>query len=134
MKLLQRTPPHKADEMSIVKQCKIILIINLKISTEANPCACKFQLPDHGTVHSCTINMEHDDLPLVGLKYIYQQFYGLAKTYMQVMCTCVNLHACTICLSTCTCYDYPCLHVVVVCIPACTHVLLNFLLHNTVYG
>ena len=40
------------------------------------------------------------------------------------MCTCVNpcvqLHVCTICLSTC--YNYPCLRVVsvdVVCIPAC---------------
>ena len=40
---------------------------------------------------------------------------------------------CTICLAIC--YDYPCLYVVsvdVVCIPACTHVLLTFSLHGTV--
>ena len=64
------------------------------------------------------------------------------QSYTWVMCTCVNpcvqLHTCTICLSTC--YDYPCLRVVsadVACIPmyTCvyTRVLLNFSLHGTVF-
>ena len=43
----------------------------------------------------------------------------------RVMCTCiyVQLHVCTICLST-SCYDCPCLHVVsadVACIPVRVH-------------
>ena len=72
---------------------------------------------------------------------MYSTLQRKVQSYMWVMCTCVNpcvqLHACTICLSTC--YDYPCLGVVsvdVVCIPECTCVymcvLLDFSLHGTV--
>ena len=63
---------------------------------------------------------------------IHAYIHTPCTCYTWVMCTCVNLHvqlqlhACTICLSTC--YDYlclPCLRVVsadVGCIPVCTRV------------